>query len=195
MTRLKQVLLVEDHKAILDHLLENASKLFGDAKLTVVSEPSALADLDVDARFELGLIDPGLPGIPHDDISARVSFAVPLLNRIQTPEHAAIFTGIATEPERALFQQAGYRNYFSKADTSISELAQFFARQTTLSSPPKPMREAWTFLSQSEVSAHNLKDDHPELTYRELADKAGKSEEAFTQALKRARRKIKEYAD
>lgn len=140
-------------------------------------------------------IDPGLPGIPHDDISARVNFTVPLLNRIQTPEHAAIFTGIATEPERALFQQAGYGNYFSKADTSISELAQFFASKSTLSSPPKPMRETWSFLSQSEVSAHNLKDDHPELTYRELADKAGKSEEAFTQALKRARRKIKEFAN
>lgn len=194
MSELKNVLVVEDHKAILDHLLENASKLFGDAKLTVISEPSGLTDLDENAEFELGLVDPGLPGIPHDDISARVNFAVPLLNRIQSPECAAVFTGIATEPERALFRQAGFKNYLSKADTSIAELADFFARQDTNPAPPKPLREAWTFLSQSEVHAHNLKDDHPDLTYRELAEKSGKSEEAFTQALKRARRKIKEYA-
>lgn len=193
MTQLLSVLLVEDHKAILDHLISNASQMFGDAKLTVISDPSAIAQLDPNTSFNMGLIDPGLPGIPHDNIVARVKFAVPLLSRIKSPEYASVFTGIATEPERVLFQQAGFRNYFSKADTSISELTDFFKRQTLSSAPPKSLHETWTFLSDSELSAHTLKDHHPDRTYRELASMDGKSEEAFTQALKRARKKIREH--
>lgn len=194
MSNLQNVLLVEDHRAILDHLTENAIRLFGDAKLTVISDPAGLTELGEDQTFDKGLIDPGLPGIPHDKISARIDFAIPLLKRISDPSCAAIFTGIATEPERALFWNAGFTNYFSKADTSVTELVAFFSNRSTGSAAPKALSETWSFLSGSELSAHNLKENNPGLSYRELASIDGKSEEAFTQALKRARRKIRELS-
>lgn len=194
MTNVQNVLLVEDHRAILDHLVTSAARIFGDAKLTVISDPAALDGIQSDQEFDMGLIDPGMPGIPHDNITARAKFAIPLLARVRQPDRAAVFTGIATEPERVLFKKAGFENYFSKADTSVMELSNFFANGITSNAPPKPLKETWTFLSESELSAYSLKDDHPDLSYRELAGIDGKSEEAFTQALKRARRKIREYA-
>jgi len=192
MTSPSNVLIVEDHRAILDHILANAERIFGYASLTVIANQSALNDLNHGAQFDMGLIDPGMPGIPHDDVSERVSFATRLLKRITDPQKAAIFTGIATELERQTFASAGFGHYLSKADTGIPELRAFFRTGAEEASFPAPIQRTWTFLTDAELEAHALREQYSDLTYGELAVRAGKSEAAFTQALKRARRKIRE---
>jgi len=192
MTITSKVLIVEDHRAILDHILANAERIFGYASLTVISNQTALKELNPDLKFDMGLIDPGMPGIPHDNLSERFRFASELLERISDPQKAAVFTGIATEIERQKFNSAGFVHYFSKADTGIPELRTFFKNGTSTKTNPVPLQHTWTFLSKAELDAHSLRERYSDLTYGELAVRAGKSEPAFTQALKRARRKIKE---
>lgn len=189
---MKTVLLVEDHPSVLDHLTANAATIFGDAELTVVCDADGVAALPDNLSFDIGLVDPGLPGIAHDSLTDRVGAAVPLLQRIRSADAAAVFTGIASEQERLMFMDAGFEHYFSKANTGVRELADFFSGAAPRPTPPESITKTWTFLTDSELEAHTLNTENPDSSYNDLAMRSGKSLEAFSQALKRARRKIRE---
>lgn len=188
-----QVLIVEDHRAILDHIVENAERIFGPAELTIVTDIDGVSQIPDAARFDMGLIDPGLPGIPHDQIKDRIDFILPLARRITSPARVAVFTGIATDIEQDHLRAEGVVNYFSKADTGVEELVAFFSGNEPEATLPPPLDTTWSFLSPGELEALKARTTFPNRTYEDLAHETGKSTGAFSQSLKRARRKLREF--